>query len=39
MGFESSFKFVSKVIEQFGKPKEPILILRGKSEPDDGGAK
>ena len=36
---DSSFKFVSKVIEQFGKPKEPILILRGKSEPDDGGAK
>ena len=36
---DSSFKFVRKVIEQFGKPKEPILILRGKSEPDDGGAK
>jgi hypothetical protein len=26
-------------VEQFGKPTEPILILRGKSGPEDGGAR
>jgi hypothetical protein len=36
---DTSFKFVSKVVEQFGKPTEPILILRGKSEPEDEGAR
>ena len=35
---DTSLKFVSKVVEQFGKPTEPILILRGKSEPEDEGA-
>jgi hypothetical protein len=29
-----SFRFVSKIVEQFGKPIEPILIHRGKSEPE-----
>jgi hypothetical protein len=32
-----AFRFVSKVVEQFGKLTEPILIHRGKSEPEDGG--
>jgi hypothetical protein len=34
-----AFRFVSKIVEQFGKPIEPILIHRGKSEPEDGGAR
>jgi hypothetical protein len=36
---DTSFRFVSRVVEQFGKPTEPVLILRGKSEPEDGGAR
>ena len=27
-----SFDFISKVVEQFGQPTEPILIHRGKSQ-------
>jgi hypothetical protein len=34
-----AFRFVAKIVEQFGKPAEPILIHRGKSEPEDGGAR
>jgi hypothetical protein len=30
-----AFRFVNKIVEQFGKPTEPILIHRGKSEPED----
>jgi hypothetical protein len=29
-----AFRFVAKIVEQFGKPAEPILIHRGKSEPE-----
>ena len=29
-----AFRFVAKIVEQFGKPTEPILIHRGKSEPE-----
>ena len=29
-----SFDFISKVVEQFGRPTEPILIHRGKSQSD-----
>ena len=29
-----AFRFVTKIVEQFGKPAEPILIHRGKSEPE-----
>ena len=34
-----AFRFVSKIVEQFGRPIEPILIHRGKSESEDGGAR
>jgi hypothetical protein len=29
-----AFRFVTKIVEQFGRPTEPILIHRGKSEPE-----
>ena len=35
-----AFRFISKVVAQFGKPVDPILIHRGKSDPEDfGGAR